>query len=78
MNYKLLDEKCGKRFIFNKEDLSKLPEKIIQEITCFFHDYDYSQSEASFFIFHVSEYDDFVIKGINSDLKELGFEIIQE
>ncbi len=75
MKYQILDEKSGKRFIFNKEDLSKLPQEIIQELTCFLYN---PEDEASFFVFNVSEYDSEIYFNIKSQLADLGFEVIQE
>ena len=75
MKYMILDEKIGKRFIFNNEDLSKLPPEIIQELTCFLYN---PENEASFFVFNVSEYDEKVFLELTTELEEIGFELIQE
>lgn len=75
MKYQILDENSGKRFIFSNEDLSKLPKKIIQELTCFFYN---PENEASFFIFIENEFDKVIISDITTELEEIGFELIQE
>jgi hypothetical protein len=75
MKYQILDEKSGKRFIFNKEDLSKLPPEIIQELTCFFYN---PENEASFFIFNITEADQEIIQDIITELESQDFELIRE
>lgn len=72
MKYQILSEKTGKGFIFNKEDLPKLPQEIIQELSCFFYN---PENEASFFIFDITEDDQEIVKDIIAELEELEFQI---
>ncbi|HJU58769.1 MAG TPA: hypothetical protein VJ583_03410 [Nitrososphaeraceae archaeon] len=79
MKYKIEKNDIYDYFIFSNEDLPKLPENVIQELSCFHENFGQMiGSETGFFLFNVTPNDLEIIEEIKQELFEIGFELIQE